>query len=149
MNNILYYLFEVNCSLMLGAALYFLVIKGLSFFQWNRYYLIGICLLSLLLPFGKFRMAELFFSSVTTAPEVAEVGQVLNTIQAGGDLFTEVEMADSLWSSISLGHWIAYLYLLGTVLLLLRCIVRYITLRRRIRQLHPREYRGIYHRRSI
>ncbi|WP_158656043.1 N-acetylmuramoyl-L-alanine amidase [Sphingobacterium sp. HMA12] len=142
MNNILYYLFEVNCSLMLGAALYFLVIKGLSFFQWNRYYLIGICLLSLLLPFGKFRMAELFFSSVTTAPEVAEVGKVLNTIQVGGDLFTEVEMADSLWSSISLGHWIAYLYLLVTVLLLLRCIVRYITLRRRIRQLHPREYRG-------
>jgi N-acetylmuramoyl-L-alanine amidase len=142
MNNLLYYLFEVNCSLMLGAILYFLVIKGLSFFQWNRYYLIGICLLSLLLPFGKVRMGEIFFSSVATVSGIGQIEPVLNTVKTAGDLIAEEEMTDSLWSSLSLGHWVAYCYVFVTVLLLLRCIVRYMTLSRKISLLDQYQHKG-------
>lgn len=142
MNNLLYYLFEVNCSLMLGAILYFLVIKGLSFFQWNRYYLIVICLLSLLLPFGKFRIGELFFSSVTKALELTQAGQLLNSINTGGEFIAEEEMTNSLWDSLSLSHRLAYCYVFVTVFLLLRCIVRYMTLGRKIRQLDQHEHKG-------
>lgn len=142
MNNLLYYLFEVNCSLMLGAILYFLVIKGLSFFQWNRYYLIGICLLSLLLPFGKVRMGEIFFSSVATVSGIGQIEPVLNTVKTAGDLIAEEEMTDSLWSSLSLGHSVAYCYVFVTVLLLLRCIVRYMTLSRKISLLDQYQHKG-------
>jgi len=142
MNNLLYYLLEVNCSLMLGAALYFLVIKRLSFFQWNRYFLIGLCLFSVLLPFGKVRIGEIFFSSVATASGIGQIEPVLNTAKMDGDLIAEEEMTDSLWSSLSLGHWLAYFYVFVTVFLLLRCIVRYMTLSRKIRQLDQHEREG-------
>ncbi|WP_293946336.1 MULTISPECIES: N-acetylmuramoyl-L-alanine amidase [unclassified Sphingobacterium] len=142
MNNLLYYLFEVNCSLMLGAALYFLVIKRLSFFQWNRYYLIGICLLSFLLPFGKVRIGEIFFSSITTSPVMAQTEQILNSVKVDRHLMMEEEMSDSLWNSFSTGYYVAYFYLFVALLLLFRFTVRYMTLSRKIRRLDRYEHNG-------
>nr|WP_288809296.1 N-acetylmuramoyl-L-alanine amidase [uncultured Sphingobacterium sp.] len=142
MNNLLYYLFEVNCSLMLGAALYFLVIKRLSFFQWNRYFLIGLCLFSVLLPFGKVRIGEIFFSSVATASGMGQIEPVLNTVKKAGDLIVEEEMTDPLWYSLSPGYYIAYFYLFVALLLLFRFTVRYMTLSKKIRQLDRYEHNG-------
>lgn len=144
MNNLLYYLFEVNGSLMLGAALYFLVIKRLSFFQWNRYYIVGLCLFSLLLPLGKFRVGEIFFTSVTKAPELVQAREASKSVDTIETLIREQERADSLWSSFSLGYCVAYLYLFVMVLLLVRFAVRYILLSRRIRRFETYEHKGFF-----
>jgi murein DD-endopeptidase MepM/ murein hydrolase activator NlpD len=48
--SILIYLIKVNLALMLSWALFRVAFRNLSFFQWNRYYLLGSVVLSLILP---------------------------------------------------------------------------------------------------
>jgi len=142
MNSLLYYLFEANCSLVIGAVLYFLVFRQLSFFQWNRYFILGLCFLSLLLPFGTVRLGELFLSSTSPilAFEQSNIGAQL--IKTKGDLVAEVEMAESFWYSFSIGYGIAYGYLFVSFVLLCRFALRYIRLYRQIGQLNQYKFEG-------
>lgn len=48
------YLLIVNVSLIIGFVLYRLIFRKLTFFQWNRVYLIGMIFFSLLAPIGIF-----------------------------------------------------------------------------------------------
>jgi len=48
------YLLIVNISLIISFVLYKLIFRRLTFFQWNRIYLIGMALFSLLAPIGIF-----------------------------------------------------------------------------------------------
>lgn len=48
------YLLIVNVSLIISFALYKLIFQKLTFFQWNRVYLIGMIIFSLLAPIGIF-----------------------------------------------------------------------------------------------
>ncbi|GGH05148.1 TonB family protein [Sphingobacterium alkalisoli] len=48
------YLILVNVSLIVCYTLYSLFFKKLTFFQWNRYYLLGALIISLLIPVGLF-----------------------------------------------------------------------------------------------
>lgn len=48
------YLFLVNIALTIGLGLYQLCFRKLTFFQWNRVYLLGVVVLSLLVPIGLF-----------------------------------------------------------------------------------------------
>ncbi|MBE8720171.1 M56 family metallopeptidase [Sphingobacterium pedocola] len=48
------YLILVNISLIVCYTLYSLFFKKLTFFQWNRYYLLGALIISLLIPIGLF-----------------------------------------------------------------------------------------------
>ena len=48
--SILIYLLKVNLALMLSWALYRVAFKNLTFFQWNRFYILGSVVLSLILP---------------------------------------------------------------------------------------------------
>ena len=142
MNSLLYYLFEVNCSLVIGAVLYFLVFRQLSFFQWNRYFILGLCLLSLLLPFGTVRLGELFLSPTSPVLAFEQSNTVAHSIGASGDLVSETEMVDSFWHSFSIGYGIAYGYLLVSFVLLCRFALRYIRLGRRIGQLSQCKFEG-------
>ncbi|WP_426790435.1 N-acetylmuramoyl-L-alanine amidase [Sphingobacterium sp. WOUb80] len=142
MNSLLYYLFEVNCSLVIGAVLYFLVFRQLSFFQWNRYFILGLCLLSLLLPFGTVRLGELFLSPTSPVLALEQSNTVAHSIRASGDLVSETEMVDSFWHSFSIGYGIAYGYLLVSFVLLCRFALRYIRLVRRIGQLSQYNFEG-------
>lgn len=142
MNSLLYYLLEVNCSLVIGAVLYFLVFRQLSFFQWNRYFILGLCLLSLLLPFGTVRLGELFLSSTSSVLAFEQSNTVAHSIGASGDLVSETEMVDSFWHSFSIGYGIAYGYLLVSFVLLCRFALRYIRLGRRIGQLSQYKFEG-------
>ncbi|HBI88550.1 M56 family metallopeptidase [Sphingobacterium multivorum] len=142
MNSLLYYLFEVNCSLVIGAVLYFLVFRQLSFFQWNRYFILGLCLLSLLLPFGTVRLGELFLPSASPALAFGQSNTLTHSIGTASGLVSEVEMADSFWHSFSIGYGIAYGYLLVSFVLLCRFAFRYIRLYRRIGQLSQYKFDG-------
>lgn len=142
MNSLLYYLFEVNCSLVIGAVLYFLVFRQLSFFQWNRYFILGLCLLSLLLPFGTVRLGELFLPSASPALAFGQSNTRTHSIGTASGLVSEVEMADSFWHSFSIGYGIAYGYLLVSFVLLCRFAFRYIRLYRRIGQLSQYKFDG-------
>src|SRR5690606_582367 len=48
------YLIIANIALVVSFALYHLFFRKLTFFQWNRYYLLGAVLLSFLVPIGVF-----------------------------------------------------------------------------------------------
>src|SRR5690606_12089623 len=48
------YLLIVNVSLTISFMLYWLIFRKLTFFQWNRMYLIGMLFFSLLAPIGIF-----------------------------------------------------------------------------------------------
>ncbi|SPZ84051.1 Uncharacterised protein [Sphingobacterium multivorum] len=48
------YLLIVNISLIISFVLYKLIFRKLTFFQWNRIYLIGMVVFSLLAPVGIF-----------------------------------------------------------------------------------------------
>lgn len=48
------YLMIANIALAVSFALYHLFFRKLTFFQWNRYYLLGAVLLSFLVPIGVF-----------------------------------------------------------------------------------------------
>jgi len=52
----LVYLLQVNLALVLCGILYYLAFKQLTFFHWNRFYLLGSVLLSLLLPLLKLQI---------------------------------------------------------------------------------------------
>ncbi len=142
MNSLLYYLFEVNCSLVVGAVLYFLVFRQLSFFQWNRYFILGLCLLSLLLPFGTVRLGELFLSPTSPVLAFEQSNTIAHSLETAGDLVSETDMVDSFWHSFSIGYGIAYGYLLISIVLLCRFALRYIRLYRRIGQLSKYKFEG-------
>ena len=44
------YLLKVNLAILICLALYRLAFRKFTFFQWNRFYLLGSVVLSLLLP---------------------------------------------------------------------------------------------------
>ncbi len=48
--SLLEYLIKTNLALMLCLALYRVAFRKLTFFQWNRFYLLGSVVLSLILP---------------------------------------------------------------------------------------------------
>lgn len=46
------YLLIANIAIAIGYGLYLLSFRNLTFFQWNRFYLLGLVLVSLLIPIG-------------------------------------------------------------------------------------------------
>lgn len=54
--NWLVYLLQVNLALLICWTLFFIAFKPLTFFRWNRFYLLGSVVLSLLLPLLKLQL---------------------------------------------------------------------------------------------
>jgi len=52
------YLLQVNLALICFGLLYFAFFKGLTFFQWNRFYLLASLVLSFILPLFKLNLVH-------------------------------------------------------------------------------------------
>lgn len=64
------YLLIVNIAMAIGFGLYQLFFRKLTFFQWNRYYLLGMVLVSLLIPIGIFIDLSAFFAQQEVLPTI-------------------------------------------------------------------------------
>ncbi|HMR18433.1 MAG TPA: M56 family metallopeptidase, partial [Sphingobacterium sp.] len=64
------YLIIANVAIALSFSLYHLFFRKLTFFQWNRFYLLGAVLVSLLIPVGLFINLSAYFVQETTIPTI-------------------------------------------------------------------------------
>ena len=150
MSKLILYLLEASASLAVLYALYLLVLRKLTFFSFNRFFLLAILVVSLALPLLSF---ELFPSAdhVVTKP-VAELREMrLAYYQALDDWVferrstTELTGANSNFMGSSEMDWkkgllftLFGLYLCGIIVLLSRTLWTY-TWMRRLKSKHPSE----------
>lgn len=124
MPHFLYYLEKLSISLGLVWLFYQLLLRRLTFYHWNRWYLLGYSMLS-------FAIASINVNDLLTDHSPGENGVIymiprLNKYRDAAD-----PMALSRQQAIALLWQIALLILLaGTILLLVRLCVRWVSLRR-------------------
>ncbi|MBL1407903.1 M56 family metallopeptidase [Sphingobacterium faecale] len=112
------YLLLVNIALTIGFGLYHICFRKLTFFQWNRLYLLGIVVLAILIPIGLFIDISSLIAEDEVIPQVnfIEVMDVMYIPMAVAQ--TSYSLVDLLtvlyWTAVSLGV-IALVYRLWTV----------------------------------
>lgn len=67
------YLVIVNVAIALSFSLYHLFFRKLTFFQWNRFYLLGTVVVSLLIPIGLFIDLSAYFEEKIPTIHLAEM----------------------------------------------------------------------------
>jgi hypothetical protein len=110
------YLIKVNLAILLSWALYRMAFKNLSFFQWNRFYLLGCVVLSLILPLLKLQLKS-------TIIAVADVGGIDWTYM--DHLVTNPVALIEQTGSWSPGSVLLVLYMIVTLTLLGRSAFRF------------------------
>lgn len=113
--NWLVYLLQVNLALLICWALFFIAFKPLTFFHWNRYYLLGSVVFSLLLP-----LLKLQFINPMEVP--AEIGGI--DWQYVDHLVTNPVLLSSAAKEISPGSVFLVIYLLVAFSLLVFSVYR-------------------------
>ncbi|WP_022829256.1 M56 family metallopeptidase [Sphingobacterium paucimobilis] len=112
------YLLLVNIALTIGFGLYHICFRKLTFFQWNRLYLLGIVVLAILIPIGLFIDISSLIAEDEVIPQVnfIEVMDVMYIPMAVAQ--TSYSLVDLLtvlyWTAVSLGV-VALVYRLWTV----------------------------------
>ncbi len=127
----LQYLIKFSISLSVLYIFYKLVLRPLTFYQWNRFYLLSYSLLSFLIPFINI--------NPWVDKQVAKDNTLINVIPTIGDYgaFTNNDIAGNITApEISLSHqlnstdWIIILFCLGCSIMLVRLLLQYVSLRR-------------------
>ncbi len=80
------YLLLVNVAVSLGYMIYYFTLRKLTFFQWNRLYLLGTVIFALLIPIGLFIDISSYFDDQVNIPivnmeEIIDVAVVVGTTQ--------------------------------------------------------------------
>ena len=83
------YLLIANFSLLLFYLLYILLLKGLTFFQWNRIYLLGTLFLSYMLPLLAYIDVDTQEDIYNTLPIVYTQTAGILVIEAGSSVFVD------------------------------------------------------------
>ena len=108
------YLLIVNISLIISFVLYTLIFRKLTFFQWNRFYLIGMMIFSVLAPVGIF--IEL--------PKTEIIGNSIPMVDLSG--YLSIAISNPKEQTVYLVDILTYVYWTGVaitcVLLLFRLI---------------------------
>ena len=106
MNNLITYLFELNICFTCLLGLYLLVFKNLSFFKFNRAYLLFSALISIIIPFLDFGSGLASLEMVTIQLDTINVG--IQTVEK------------SVGSFLSLSLLLTVVYLLGCAFVLVK-----------------------------
>ena len=114
--SILIYLIKVNLAIILCWALYRVAFKKLTFFQWNRFYLLGSVVLSLILPLLRLQWK----SAMVAAADIRGIDWTYVDHLASTPLVLS-EQAES-WSP---GSVLLILYVIVALTLLLRSALRF------------------------
>jgi len=119
--SLLEYLIKLNLGLLLCLALYWLAFRRLTFFQWNRFYLLGSLVLSLTLPLLNMPVKAFL-------PAVAEMGGInwtyVDHLVSVPEVSTQHAETFSPWSLV------LAIYVLVTLTLLIRSAWKFRKLRR-------------------
>lgn len=118
------YLLIVNVSLIISFALYRLIFRKLTFFQWNRIYLIGMIIFSLLAPIGIF--IEL--------PKAEIIAFSIPMVDLSG--YMDMAISSPKEQPIYLVDILTYVYWTGVAIACMLLLVRVIQLLRALRHKH-------------
>jgi len=118
------YLLIVNVSLIISFALYRLIFRKLTFFQWNRVYLIGMILFSLLAPIGIF--IEL--------PKTEIIAYSIPMVDLSE--YMDIVISSTKEQSIYLIDILTYVYWVGVAIACIFLLFRVIQLVRALRHEH-------------
>lgn len=118
------YLLIVNVSLIISFALYRLIFRKLTFFQWNRVYLIGMILFSLLAPIGIF--IEL--------PKTPVIAYSIPVVDLSG--YMDIAISSPKEQPIYLVDILTYVYWVGVGVACVLLLFRVIQLLRALRHEH-------------
>ncbi len=114
------YLLKVNLAVVLFWALFRIAFKKLSFFQWNRFYLLGSLVFAFILPFFRLPLPGLSWGGVGgTFPELNEIDWSYLDHMAGAT--SALTRQSGSWSP---GYVLTVIYLMVAAILLSRCIFR-------------------------
>ena len=125
MPTLLIYLLKLSCSLSIVWLFYRLFLHNLTFYNLNRWYLLGYALLSFLIPF--INIGPIDHEDPALQPLIVQYIPVIGDKKAVGALSAPRVLASSTW------NWPAVVLALigvGALLLLVRFAVRCISLRR-------------------
>lgn len=118
------YLVKVNVALLLFYALYRIVLRPLTFYQLNRFYLLGGMLIASVLPF-------LHFAGQQQQPELYQQIAIANWE------IMQPKTEQHQNAGIGWQQWVAYVYYTGAVFMLMAFLIKLISLYR----LHQNSYR--------
>jgi bla regulator protein blaR1 len=114
--SIFIYLIKVNLAILLFGSLYIVAFRNLSFFRWNRFYLLGSVVLSMILP-----LLRLQWKSTKVA--VADLGGIDWTYM--DQLVTTPVVQTGQAGSWSPGLMILLIYMLVSLSLLIRSVLSF------------------------
>lgn len=119
------YLIKFSISLSVLYIFYYLVLRPLTFYQWNRFYLVCYSLLSFVIP----------FINITEWLTEKNIGDsyLINSIPAVDKLtsrsFNSSHEAENMLSAILNWNFVGLLFLTGTSIMLIRIVYQYFSLR--------------------
>lgn len=122
MPSILIYLCKVSLSLAAVFLFYQLVLRRLTFYNWNRWYLLVYSALSFLVPF-------IDISPVLERNELAD-SSFVNWVPVFRTSQQYTESRDTLQSALSVIDWMSLLVLAGIAIMVLRIMIQFISFRR-------------------
>ena len=121
---ILYYLLKVSISLALVFLFYQLVLRKLTFYNWNRWFLLGYSLLSFIIPF--FNISPVLEKNDWSGSQVINWVPVVQSQSVAGIATKE--------SSISFIDVAGLLLLSGMVLMFVRLLLQLLSFRKMVKK---------------
>ena len=127
----LQYLIKFSISLAVLYVFYRIVLRPLTFYQWNRFYLLSYSLVSFFIPFINI--------NPWIEKQVAKDNTLVNLIPAIGNYSpvndratnqTIVASEPSLLQRITMADWMILLFAVGAIIMLLRLVFQYTSLHR-------------------
>jgi bla regulator protein blaR1 len=115
------YCLKLSISLAVVSLFYQLVLRRLTFYKWNRYFLVGYSFLCFLISF--IDISPLMERSSWTPPPVTTWIPVMHRVQIGKD-------TQNVFSLITLGNITGVVLLLGIGIMLVRLLLQLLSLRR-------------------
>ena len=91
------YLLIVTLALAIGYALYLISFRNLTFFQWNRFYLLGMVLVSLLIPIGLFIDLSMYFSVAENLPTIHFTSVIDDVVVIGNNTSQAIYLIDFIF----------------------------------------------------
>lgn len=104
------YLLIVTLALAIGYALYLISFRNLTFFQWNRFYLLGMVLVSLLIPIGLFIDLSMYFSVAENLPTIHFTSVIDDVVVIGNNTSQAIYLIDFIFWFYWIGVGLCSIY---------------------------------------
>lgn len=141
MTNITDYILKLSISLAIVFMLYWFVLRNLTFYKWNRVYLVVYTMLCFLIPF-----IDLMPAIHSSGADNITIVNIIPVLQAATVQLpaTPIGIQTTAWS---LQHILLIAVVAVSLVLLLRMLIQFISLKRIIKQAHLVSDKGVklYH----